>query len=437
MESSGEWNEGRAHRKRPRRSASPGEARQSRHDDDYRQRREARRPSADHGHRSRRDAQHRRSTQDGISPELSDQTSTPPQQTSRFSTHSRPNDSPSRRRHRSPSPSRPRKRSRRSSPPPALPAAGPSASDAASSALPYHARALSRWDFAAFAPLFAHYLDLQKQLRLADLSEHEARGRWKSFAGKWNRGELAEGWYEPAMFLRVVRAAALAGAADPVVAPGVGLGISLGDAAPFPTPPLSGRSAADSGIAMTDDDSGPAADDDDDGWGPALPGAGGAAARQGPAIPGLRDLDERREADEAERQARAAGLRLERRADRAEQRERLDELAPRAEAGSRERRLEARREAAAAARAFREASPGGGGAEPGDAELLGDGAADGAADYKRMLASMQRRRTEREVRRDEARRARDEERDERIREYRKKEEGTVDMLRELARQRFG
>ncbi len=81
--------------------------------------------------------------------------------------------------------------------------------------LPYDARALSRWDFAAFEPLFAHYLDLQKQLRLADLDEHEVRGRWRRFVGKWNRGELAEGWYEPEMFLRVVRLRAMSLASSP------------------------------------------------------------------------------------------------------------------------------------------------------------------------------------------------------------------------------
>jgi len=33
--------------------------------------------------------------------------------------------------------------------------------------------------------MFALYLDIQKQLVLEDLDEHEARGRWKSFIGKW------------------------------------------------------------------------------------------------------------------------------------------------------------------------------------------------------------------------------------------------------------
>ncbi|KAJ4293912.1 hypothetical protein N0V88_005426 [Collariella sp. IMI 366227] len=61
---------------------------------------------------------------------------------------------------------------------------------------------LSRSDLTSFKPLFAHYLDLQKQLDVNTLNDTELRGRWKSFMGKWNRGELAEGWYDPEVFQR-------------------------------------------------------------------------------------------------------------------------------------------------------------------------------------------------------------------------------------------
>lgn len=37
----------------------------------------------------------------------------------------------------------------------------------------------------AFKPMFALYLDIQKQKILEDLDEVEAKGRWKSFIGKW------------------------------------------------------------------------------------------------------------------------------------------------------------------------------------------------------------------------------------------------------------
>ena len=33
--------------------------------------------------------------------------------------------------------------------------------------------------------MFAMYLDIQKQKVLEDLDEIEAKGRWKSFIGKW------------------------------------------------------------------------------------------------------------------------------------------------------------------------------------------------------------------------------------------------------------
>jgi hypothetical protein len=37
----------------------------------------------------------------------------------------------------------------------------------------------------ALRPLFALYLDVQKQLDLDELDEREYKGRWKSFVGKW------------------------------------------------------------------------------------------------------------------------------------------------------------------------------------------------------------------------------------------------------------
>ncbi|KAL2162179.1 hypothetical protein VTH06DRAFT_7092 [Thermothelomyces fergusii] len=75
---------------------------------------------------------------------------------------------------------------------------------AAPKELPFGARQLSRGDLASFRPLFAYYLDLQKQLDIDSLDEIEVRGRWKSFVGKWNRGELAEGWYDPDIFQKSV-----------------------------------------------------------------------------------------------------------------------------------------------------------------------------------------------------------------------------------------
>lgn len=51
--------------------------------------------------------------------------------------------------------------------------------------LPFHAQPISRQDLTVYTPMFAQYLDIQKNIRLDDLSDHEAKGRWKSFVGKW------------------------------------------------------------------------------------------------------------------------------------------------------------------------------------------------------------------------------------------------------------
>jgi hypothetical protein len=44
---------------------------------------------------------------------------------------------------------------------------------------------LSKRDYTAFRPMFALYLDIQKQKSLDNMDEVEAKGRWKSFIGKW------------------------------------------------------------------------------------------------------------------------------------------------------------------------------------------------------------------------------------------------------------
>lgn len=51
--------------------------------------------------------------------------------------------------------------------------------------LPFQAPMLDRHDFSKYERLFATYLDMQKQLDIADLDEREVKGRWKSFVGKW------------------------------------------------------------------------------------------------------------------------------------------------------------------------------------------------------------------------------------------------------------
>jgi hypothetical protein len=110
-----------------------------------------------------------------------------------------------------------------------------------------------------------------------------------------------------------------------------------------------------------------------------------------------------------------------------------DEVAPRAEPGTRERQLEKRREAAAANRAFADARGASPEAAP-DAELMGN---DDFASLKKEKDREQRKKNEREIRREEIMRARAAEREERVQKYREKEEETIGWLQALAKQRFG
>ena len=132
-------------------------------------------------------------------------------------------------------------------------------------------------------------------------------------------------------------------------------------------------------------------------------------------------------------EARREDIRYARKQDRKAQKERLEEMAPRAEAGTKERQLEKKQEKAAANRAFRDAkSPGA--EEVGEGDLLGD---DGVEGYKARLKENEKKRSERELRKEEALRARAAEREERLAEHRAKENKTMDMLKSLAKQRYG
>lgn len=295
--------------------------------------------------------------------------------------------------------------------------------------LPFGARTLVRSDLETFKPLFAQYLDVQKRKDIATMDEREIRGRWKSFVGKWNHGDLAEGWYRPET-LEEARKSGASAYAQPSTG-GNERGLEM-----TPSIARSERDQSRDSIHPEDKESGGSDDDDDedDEYGPTLPpSTAPAAAKHGPGIPSLQDLDLRRETAEDERQQRIDDLRLARRADRAEQKARLEDLVPRAEPGTRERALEKKREVNEKMRAFRERSPV---AEVGEAELMGGGD-DGVAEYKKMRDAAERRKTEREVRREEEGRARAKEREERVREYKKREEGTMEVLRRIARERFG
>lgn len=185
-------------------------------------------------------------------------------------------------------------------------------------------------------------------------------------------------------------------------------------------------------------------DNDSDDFGPPLPtdlihASGTDGKRAGPAIPRMDDLQLQRELlDESlskERRQELEELRAARKADRKLQSARLDELVPRAEPGTRERQLEKKREAAASNKAFASSKEPGGDVDLPDAEVMGGG--DSLEELKRMKQANERKKTEREIRREEVLRAKQVEREERVRGMKEKEAKTMAMLQEIAKARFG
>lgn len=113
-----------------------------------------------------------------------------------------------------------------------------------------------------------------------------------------------------------------------------------------------------------------------------------------------------------------------------------DEIAPRAEPGTHERRMEKRRETAAANRDFAQTQRGGSPTEAApESDLMGGG--DDLEAVKKARERDQRKKNEREIRREELLRARAAEREERLQKYREKEDETMGWLKALAKQRFG
>jgi len=289
--------------------------------------------------------------------------------------------------------------------------------DARPKELPFNSRELGKRDYDAFKPMFATYLDIQKQKILEDMDEIEVRGRWKSFIGRWNRGELSEGWYDPSTFQRAVESAADHTSERREERPKTN------------TTPVERQSSRPSAKQVEEES------DSDDSIGPALPGqeSRSRGSRKGPSIPNIQDLELKREMDAEDGLARRDDIRFARKTDRKEQKAALDELVPRAEAGTRERQLEKKKEVNEKMKSFREKSPGA--AEVPDTELMGGG--DGIESFKQEKEKYERKKNERELRKEEMLRARAAEREERLQEYRTKEEGTMAMLKALAKQNFG
>ncbi|KAI9663381.1 MAG: hypothetical protein M1831_002665 [Alyxoria varia] len=271
--------------------------------------------------------------------------------------------------------------------------------------LPFNAPQLSKIEMEQYLPLLTSYLDIQKQISIEDLDDKEVKGRWKSFMGKWNRGELAEGWYDPSTKLRIDEAARAQ--AEEVGQPASSLHEQ--------------RSARKRVNQDYDDD-----EEGEEEFGP-------VPAPPGPSTLNFEELAMRDEAATDDVQQQRKALQIARRADRSEQREILDELAPRAEAGTRERALEKKKEAGAAAKAYRENGPKAGEIDEVDqGQLFG-----GEADIKAIRQKEERKKNEREIRREEILRARALEREERMQGLREKESKTLESLKDIARERFG
>jgi hypothetical protein len=122
-----------------------------------------------------------------------------------------------------------------------------------------------------------------------------------------------------------------------------------------------------------------------------------------------------------------------RKQDRRTQKERLEEIVPRTDPGSRERQLEKKREVTATHASFRDEKEAGVEDVP-ESDLLGDDGADG---FKRRKKEMEKKKTERELRKEEVWRARAEERQERLTARKEKEDKTMEMFKALAKQKFG
>ena len=143
------------------------------------------------------------------------------------------------------------------------------------------------------------------------------------------------------------------------------------------------------------------------------------------------------ELEQEESHAYRQDLRAQRHLDRKQQKERLDEIVPRAEAGSKDRILEKKREKADSNRTFASAKTEAGGVEEvPESDLLG-GEEGGIEEFRKQKREMERKQNEREARREEILRARREELEERRRVYQAKEERTMSGLVALAKAKFG
>lgn len=178
-------------------------------------------------------------------------------------------------------------------------------------------------------------------------------------------------------------------------------------------------------------------DQSDDDFGPSPPTNLTRHQGHGPTIPKLDDLTYRNELLSESRANDQSNytddIRHARKSDRKSQKEAIEDLAPHADPGTRERQLEKKREVTSTLNSFRDAKEAGELDVP-ESDLMGD---DGIDVYKKKKKEQERQKNEREVRREEIARAREAERNERLAERREKEGKTMEFLRQIAAERFG
>ncbi|KAL8991885.1 MAG: hypothetical protein Q9188_007683 [Gyalolechia gomerana] len=182
-------------------------------------------------------------------------------------------------------------------------------------------------------------------------------------------------------------------------------------------------------------------DEEDDGFGPALPSSSYAppetarrGKQSGPSIPNIQDLQEQRELAHESSLRNRSTLRQARKSDLRLQKQQLEDLAPRALPGTKDRQLERKADVRASNNSFANSKSDNTFVEMAEADLMGEEGMDG---FKKKKAEEERKKNDREVRREEILRARREKREERVKAYREKEERTMEGLVALARARFG
>ncbi|GBF60717.1 hypothetical protein TMEN_3172 [Trichophyton mentagrophytes] len=318
-------------------------------------------------------------------------------------------------------------------------------------ALPLGAAPLSKRDLSRYKTMFGTYLDIQKGIFIEDLDDRELKGRWKSFVGKWNRGELAEGWYDPATLRKALEGAYNRGSPETAIRSPRGRRASPsyknGEERPVDSREHHSHGFNDRSLSVehewqNKDQGEEEEEEEEESYGPQIPTSQRQlyGYRSGPKIPTLADLTLKREDEqldlEESRRVNKAIRKQELNSHKGELRRIEDEIAPRAEPGSRERLLEKKREKSASNRQFAEARRGGSPIEAvADADLMGGG--EGEDGFKKLKEKQMRKKNERELRKEEILRARAEEREIRLRSYRRKEDETMDYLRAIAQERFG